>query len=439
MAEMQPVSKRVQTTREFLEKQKAQLRMALPKHLTPERLIRVVLTEVIRSAQTAPPGRTLLDCTIESFAGAVLQVAQLGLEPGVLGQAYLIPFRNTKRGVVECQLVPGYKGLLMLARRSGQIRSIDPVVVYAKDRFSIRKGTDPKIVHEPYRPKWSPPPPGATLDDLRARAVTEAPPDDAGPAVAYYAVAHLKDGGVQFETMWHAEVEAHRRRYSRASEEGPWVTNFNDMALKTVLRKLCKFLPLTVEAQTAVALDERAEAGLPQELDVLFTADGATPESDRDTRNEEVPKTPPQTSALDKAVALLKAKAAAPPSSSAESAPGSPADGAGGGPHTPDSAGPSIEEPPPPRRRRQKFPTVVETPRVEGPPPPAEPAPGPAGEPEITSTTVYDLIKTCATREALDHLEDRVLASEVWAAWPADGRRIVREAFAKQRRHLLAA
>jgi recombination protein RecT len=249
---MVPIQQRVNRMREFLERQKGQLSLALPRHLTPDRLIRVVLTECIRSVQHARPGApTLLDCTLESFAGAVLQVAQLGLEPGVLGQAYLIPFRNVKRGTVEVQLVPGYKGLLMLARRSGQILSIDPVVVHAKDTFRVRKGTSPAITHEPYRPKG---------DD-----------GDAGPAVAYYAIAFLRGGGVQFDWMWRRDVDAHRQRYSRAADDGPWTTNFDEMALKTVLRRLCKFLPVTVEAQTAIVLDERAEAGLSQDLDLLWS------------------------------------------------------------------------------------------------------------------------------------------------------------------------
>jgi recombination protein RecT len=260
MAEMVPLPKRIQSLRDFLEKQKGQLALALPRHLTPERLIRVVLTECIRSVQHARPGApTLLDCTMESFAGAVLQVAQLGLEPGVLGQAYLIPFRNPKRGTVEAQLICGYKGLLALARRSGQIVSIDPVVVHAKDTYRVKRGTAPAIVHEPYRPKGE--------------------EDDAGPAVAYYAIAFLRGGGVQFESMWRREVESHRQRYSRASDDGPWATNFDEMALKTVLRRLCKWLPLTIEAQTAVALDERAEAGLPQDLDVLWSVSAAPSEA----------------------------------------------------------------------------------------------------------------------------------------------------------------
>lgn len=253
MAELVPLTKKIATTRDFLEKMRGQLALALPRHVTPDRMVRVVLTECLTGVQRARPGApTLLDCTQESFAGAVLQCAALGLEPGVLGQAFLIPFRNNRRGTIECQLIPGYKGLLMLARRSGQIQSIDPVVVYAKDKFTVRKGTAPQIVHDPHRPK---------TDD-----------DDHGPAVAYYAVAALKGGGYQFDYMWKADVQRHRERYSRASEDGPWSTNFDEMGLKTVLRRLCKFLPVSVETQTAIALDEAHEAGLPQDLGTVWSA-----------------------------------------------------------------------------------------------------------------------------------------------------------------------
>jgi recombination protein RecT len=337
MAEMVPIQKRIQSLRDFLERQKGQFALALPRHLTPERLIRVVLTECIRSAQHARPGApTLFDCTLESFAGAVLQVAQLGLEPGVLGQAYLIPFRNLKRGTVEVQLIPGYKGLLVLARRSGQIVSLDPVVVHAKDTYRVKRGTAPAIVHEPYRPKGE--------------------EDDAGPAVAYYAIAFLRGGGVQFESMWRREVEVHRQRYSRAAEDGPWATNFDEMALKTVLRRLCKWLPLTVEAQTAIALDERAEAGLSQDLDLLWSGVSAAPSEARSA---------PASSKLEQA--LEAGRTPAPPEGAEGPAPSAPSSG------PPDGHGRSTRPGLRPRAREG-----------ERPPPDAEAAPAtpsPAGPP----------------------------------------------------------
>lgn len=243
MSELVPLKQKMDSVRALLERMKPQLALAVPRHLTADRMVRVVLTEVLRTPR-------LLDCDQRSFAGAVIQSAQLGLEPGsILGLAYLVPFRNTKAGRLDVQLIPGYKGLLMLARRSGQLRSVESVVVHARDRFRVVRGTAPTVEHVPF----------------------EKP--DPGDPVAYYAVAFLKDGGIQFEYMWRHDVEVHAKRYSRAYDDGPWVTNFDEMAQKTVLRRLAKLLPLSIEAQTAVALDERAEMGIPQDLGVIVTED----------------------------------------------------------------------------------------------------------------------------------------------------------------------
>lgn len=160
----------------------------------------------------------------------------------MLGYAYLIPYKGV------ATLIPGYKGLLDLARRSGRIISIEARVVHAKDRFRFAFGLKPVLEHTP------------TQDA------------DSGELTAAYAVAHLKDGGQQWEVMWKREIDAIRQR-SRASSSGPWVTDYEEMAKKTVLRRLCKMLPASVELQQAVAMDERAEVGLPPmealDLDVL--------------------------------------------------------------------------------------------------------------------------------------------------------------------------
>ena len=157
MPEMVKLQTKVTTTRNLLDKMKSQLALALPKHLTADRLVRVVMTECLASVQRARPGApTLLDCTAESFASAVLKAASVGLEPGPLDQVHLIPRRNTRRGTVECTFQIGYRGLMVLVRRSGQILTVDPVIVYARDRYEVRQGTTPGIRHEPYRPTDDP-------------------------------------------------------------------------------------------------------------------------------------------------------------------------------------------------------------------------------------------------------------------------------------------
>ena len=221
--------------RSLLEQAKEQIALALPRHMTPERMMRIVLTTVQRTPQ-------LLECSPRSILGCVVEASQLGLEPdGILGHAYLVPFWNKHTQQRECQLIPGYKGLIDLARRSGQLSTIYAQVVYEKDRFEFAYGLDPKLVHVP------------------------SGDPDPGAVVAAYAVARLKDGSVQFDVMWRHQIDRIRQR-SRAGDSGPWVTDYEEMAKKTVLRRLCKMLPCSVELQRAVALDELASAGMSQQM-----------------------------------------------------------------------------------------------------------------------------------------------------------------------------
>lgn len=246
-----PFKERVNTFRGTLEKLKPQIALALPRHIKPDRLARIVLTSI----QKTP---SLLDCTQESLLGAIIQAAQLGLEPdGVLGHAYLIPYKT------QCQLIVGYKGMIKLARQSGEISSISAHVVRMRDEFEYAFGLEQRLVHVPARP-----PEEAFSQDGDGW--------DPGPVTYVYAVATLKDGTKQFDVMDRWQVEAIRKR-SRASNSGPWVTDWEEMAKKTVLRRLCKMLPASVEMQTAVALDERVDAGLSQDFENVIdvSADGS--------------------------------------------------------------------------------------------------------------------------------------------------------------------
>jgi recombination protein RecT len=170
----------------------------------------------------------LARCTRESLLGAIMQCAQVGLEPGPLGQVYFVPYR--RQGVLEVVMIIGYRGLLDLVRRSGQVLQVASHIVYEHDDFEVVWGTDERIVH---RPRFA----------------------DRGRPVLAYAVARLRDGGTDAEVMTVEEIEAIRRR-SRAADTGPWVTDWGEMARKTVLRRLCKRLPMAIEAQWAVAADE---------------------------------------------------------------------------------------------------------------------------------------------------------------------------------------
>ena len=233
--EIVPTNQKFDTIRTMLEKSKQQISLALPRHLSADRMLRIAMTSVRRTPK-------LLGCTPQSLLGAIMQASQLGLEPdGVLGMAYLVPYKD------ECQLIPGYKGLLDLARRSGQISTIYARVVYSTDLFEYSFGLDETLRHVP-----------GTSDEV-------------GEVVAAYAVAKMKDGAQQFEVMTRRELDAIRKR-SQAANDGPWVTDFSEMCKKTVLRRLCKMLPASVELARAVALDERAEVGLSQQLEDVIDA-----------------------------------------------------------------------------------------------------------------------------------------------------------------------
>lgn len=219
-----------------------QIKAALPKHMTPERMARIAITEMRKIPKLA-------ECNPMSFLGAVIQCSQLGLEPGgSLGHVYLIPYGK------EVQVIVGYRGMIDLARRSGQIISIDARAVYEGDQFECELGLEAKLNHTP---AWDNP---NRADPTKLRFV--------------YAVAKLKDGGIQFDVMSKIEVDSIRKR-SKSSGSGPWVTDYAAMALKTVVRRLFKFLPVSIELQLAVGIDEMADAGISQQnsaiLDGQFT------------------------------------------------------------------------------------------------------------------------------------------------------------------------
>lgn len=230
-----PAKDKIGTIRMLLEKSKTQISVALPKHLSADRMLRVAMTSIQRTPE-------LLACNQASLIGAVIQAAQLGLEPdGVLGHAYLVPYKES------CQLIVGYKGLIDLARRSGQISTIYARVVYSKDQFEYSYGLEERLLHVPTRE------------------------EDPGEILYAYAVIKMKDGGIQFDVMNRREIEAIRTR-SPAGRKGPWITDYAEMAKKTVLRRVCKMAPLSVEVARAVALDERADLGLPQQLEDVVEA-----------------------------------------------------------------------------------------------------------------------------------------------------------------------
>lgn len=233
------VKSKVEDVRTFLMRDavKDQIKLALPKHLSADRLLRVAFTSILRT-----PG--LLECTRESLLSCIMTCAQLGLEPDqFLGQAYLIPFKNAKKGVKECQLMPGYRGYIALARRTGEVQSVSSQVVYSKDKFILQYGLEEKLDHQPAE-------------------------GDRGVPKGVYVVFHYKDGSQSFDYMSLSDVERIRKR-SKTPQDGPWVTDWDEMAKKTVIKRHVKLAPMSVEFAHAVALEDRGLAGVTQ-ADLLY-------------------------------------------------------------------------------------------------------------------------------------------------------------------------
>lgn len=203
------------------------LQNALPDpRMTAERFTRIALT-------TLRTNSYLARCSPPSILAALVESAQLGLMPdAAMGEAYLVPYGS------EAKLIIGYRGMIKLMRQSGEVSEVHAFPVHEGDHFQWRLGTDPSIDHVP-------------LDE----------PDRASRDITHvYAVVKFKDGGSQFCVMTAEEVEAIRKR-SRAGNKGPWQTDYVAMALKTVIRRLAKMIPMSTLAERAMAISDAADTG----------------------------------------------------------------------------------------------------------------------------------------------------------------------------------
>lgn len=211
---------------------------ALPKSkgMDAERLSRIALTTL----KTNPK---LLECSIESLLGAVLQSAQLGLEPNMLNSCFFIPFKGT----VSFQI--GYKGLIDLVCRKGDVVNIVAQEVYEGDTFHYEYGRFETLKHVP------------------------APNSQRGELEYVYAYANMKNGGFAFQVMHISDIEKIRDNYSISykfdKNNSIWSKHFEAMALKTVIKRLIKYLPISVEAQNAVAFDETIKKDITAEAFII--------------------------------------------------------------------------------------------------------------------------------------------------------------------------
>lgn len=233
-----------QAIKTYVERAFPAIKAALPRHIEAHKFVRVVLTATSKTP-------SLLECSKESLLLATMQAAALGLEPNTsLGLGYILPYGKI------AQFIPGYRGLVQLAIQSGEIMRVRGRVVRDKDKFHRVEGLRPDLVHEP-------------TDE-----------EDDGSLKGVYSIAKYKDGDLDFEYMSKAQVDAIRKR-SKSANSGPWVTDYEEMALKTVIRRHCKRLPLSEERLVrALEHQARAEAGEGPNFSDVMDVVGEVPSED---------------------------------------------------------------------------------------------------------------------------------------------------------------
>lgn len=203
----------------------------LAKHIKPEYLARVVLTEARKNPK-------LRECDAASIGVCIATAGQLGLVPsGALGEAYLIPRKN-KSGGMECTLIVGYKGLARLARNTGEITKMSAHCVYRGDTFSLSYGLDENLVHVP---------------DMDA----EHTPDN---MIGAYAVAHTTTGAPVFAFLTMNQINDRRKRGgSGMGHKTPWDTDFAAMARKSAIRALLTSGTVPMATEVADVLERERE------------------------------------------------------------------------------------------------------------------------------------------------------------------------------------
>ena len=257
MEDPNEIAKLTKETAQAVSKQIAKNRDALlrscPTGFNLDRMTRTLINAISTTPQLAK-------CSPASIFLSSIKAFTLGLEPnGALSEGYLVPFWNSKKGQNEAQFMPSYRGLQNLARRSGEISNIYSKAVYEKDIFEVEEGTERKIIHKP--------------DYTKNR----------GMAVCYYAVFVLKTGEVDFEVMSIDEINAIRAR-SKSADTGPWVTDYDEMAKKTVMKRLLKRSPMSIELASAISLENQVSTGENQGSIDIIDIDGI--EVDEDTTSE---------------------------------------------------------------------------------------------------------------------------------------------------------
>jgi len=250
MTENLPV--RAQDFPSMIQKFRGEIERALPKHLNADRMCRIALTEFRKNPKLAK-------CDPRSVFAAVIQSSQLGLEVGLMGEASLVPFKD------ECQLIPGYTGLMKLARNSGKVKDIYAHEVRENDFFELVFGLDRSLKHIPLK---------------AIKGGFPATEEERGDIVGYYAVGVLTDGSTTFQAMSQQEVSKIRDKsanYKLAKQYGKttiWDDHPVEMGKKTVIRRLCKYLPKSPELAEALAMDAVVESSGRQQITLTDAVNG---------------------------------------------------------------------------------------------------------------------------------------------------------------------
>ncbi len=212
------------TVQDFITKKKDLIARVLPKAITPERLLGIF--EMILNSSPK-----LKECSQKSLIGAVIQTAQLGLQPGNIGHIHLIPFSN--KGVLECQLIIGYRGYVELVNRSKEATILTAEVVYEKDQFQFEQGLNPILRHIPAS-------------------------GDRGEKIGVYCIAkNLLANEKVFVYLQKEEVEKIKAASKSAtSDYSPWKTWADEMWKKSAVKRISKLLPLSAESEKAISADE---------------------------------------------------------------------------------------------------------------------------------------------------------------------------------------
>jgi recombination protein RecT len=225
---------------------RTQIANALPKHINPDRMLRVALTCFRQNPKLA-------ECDPKSVFACVVMGAQLGLEPGILGQAYLIPYKG------ECTFVPGWQGMVDIVNRSGRA-SVWTGAVYGGDEFDYQYGSSPSLTHKPGN--------GDQTDDNLTHV---------------YAIGRVKGAEFPVIEVWSKrKVQVHRDRYNKVGGKHYSYNNFEMYGRKVALNQVLKYMPKSIEMNTAQALSYGADIGQPVTIaDAIEGAFVAAPPADQ--------------------------------------------------------------------------------------------------------------------------------------------------------------